>query len=103
MKLRILTAAAVLSLSFAGAAYADGRISASLKTPVPAKVTLVVAGALFVCEGDTCVASSAPSSTLTRRGCKALVKEVGALTAFGGDRKAIEGADLEACNAIAAN
>jgi len=101
MKLRTLTAAAVISLTFAGAAWADGKITASLKTPVAAKTKIVAGGAVFVCEGSNCVALVAPSRAASTAGCKALVKEVGALTAFGSDRKALDGADLEACNAAA--
>ena len=100
MKLRMLTAAAVLSLSFAGAAWADGKITASLKTPVAAKTKIVAGGAVFTCEGASCVALTAPSRSATTAGCKALAKEVGALTAFGSDRKPLQGADLEACNAV---
>ncbi|MFA7264369.1 MAG: hypothetical protein WC068_15225 [Caulobacter sp.] len=101
MKLRMLTAAAVLSLSFAGTAFADGKITASLKTPVSAKTKIVAAGAVFTCEGSSCIAITAPSRAATTAGCKALAKEVGALSAYGTDRKAIEGADLEACNTVA--
>lgn len=103
MNLRMLTAAAVLSLSFTGAAYADGKVTASLKAPVAAKTKVVAAGAVFVCEGSTCVASSAQARTVTVAGCKALVKEVGEVTAFANGRRAVEGEDLAACNAVAAN
>jgi hypothetical protein len=102
MKLRTLAAAAIISsLSFAGAAYADGKVTASLKTPVAAKTKIVVSGAVYTCEGDTCVASSAPARAVTIAGCKALVKEVGQVTAFSNDKRAIEGDDLAACNAVA--
>jgi len=101
MNLRMLTAAAVLSLSFAGAAFADGKVSASLVTPVAAKTKVVAAGALFVCEGSTCVASSAQSRTVTVSGCKELVKAVGAVTALTNGKHTLEAADLTSCNAVA--
>lgn len=101
MNLRMLTAAAVISLSFAGAAFADGKVSASLATPVAAKIKVVAAGALFVCEGSTCVASSAQGRTVTVSGCKELVKAVGAVTAFSNGKRAIEGEALANCNAVA--
>lgn len=101
MKLRMLTAVAVLSLSFAGAAFADGKVSASLATPVAARTKVVAAGALFVCEGSTCVASSAQARTVTVSGCKELVKAVGAVTTFTNGKRAIEGDDLATCNAVA--
>lgn len=101
MNLRMLTAVAVLSLSFAGTAFADGKVSASLATPVAAKTKVVAAGALFVCEGSTCVASSAQGRTVTVSGCKELVRAVGAVTAFSNAKRAIEGDALASCNAAA--
>lgn len=103
MKLRMLAAAAVLSMTFAGAAYADGKVTASLKAPLAAKTKVVAGGAVFACEGDSCVAVKAPARATTVAGCKALVKEVGALTAFSNGKRAIEGEDLAACNAVASN
>ena len=101
MNLRMLTAVAVLSLSFAGAAYADGKVTATLKTPVPAKTRVMASGAIFYCEGTSCVASSTQPRTASTAGCKGLVKEVGAVTAFGTVRKAISAEDLATCNAVA--
>lgn len=101
MKFRMLTAAAVLSLSFAGAAYADGKVSASLATPVAAKTKVVAAGALFICEGSTCVANSALARTVTVSGCKELVKAVGAVTTLTNGKRSLEGEDLATCNAVA--
>lgn len=101
MKLRMLTAAAVLSLSFAGAAYADGEVFATLKTPVPAKTRVVASSAIFHCEGTSCAASNAPNRTASTAGCKGFVKEVGAVTAFGTPRKPLSAEDLAACNAVA--
>ena len=101
MNLRMLTAAAVLSLSFAGAAYADGKVSASLATPVAARTKVVAAGALFICEGATCVANSAVARTVTVAGCKELVKAVGAVTALTNGKRTLEGGDLAACNTAA--
>ena len=101
MKLRMLTAAAVLSLSFAGVAWADGKVSASLQTPVAAKTKVVAGGAVFTCEGATCVAIEAQSRTVTVAGCKELVRKVGAISVFTNGRRAVEGEDLAACNAVA--
>ena len=103
MKLRMLAAAAILSLSFAGVAQADGRAvaTATLKAPVAAKTKIVVAGAVFNCEGSTCVSLAAPTRAVTVPGCKALVKKVGALTAFSNAMRAIEGEELATCNAAA--
>jgi hypothetical protein len=84
MKLQILAAAAALSLAFAGASIAaDAKVVATLKSPVAAKIKVVAGGAVFNCEGTTCVALTAPSRTDTSKGCKALTKEVGVVVAFG--------------------
>lgn len=101
MKLRMLAAAAILTMTFAGTAIAEGRLTASLKAPVAAKTKVVADGSLFVCEGDACVASSAAGHAISVSSCKALVKKVGALSAYGDGRRAIEGDDLAACNAVA--
>lgn len=103
MKLRMLAAAAVLSMSFAGIAHADANAvaTATLKAPVAAKTKIVVAGAVFNCEGSTCISLAAPARAVTVSGCKALVKAVGELTAFSNAKRAIEGDDLATCNAAA--
>lgn len=100
MKLHTLAAAAVLSLSFAAPAFA-GAINVSLQSPVAAKTKVVAGGAVFSCVDATCVASEAPSRALTAATCKALVKEVGAVAAFAGDRKSLEAAELARCNGAA--
>ena len=98
MKLRTLAAAAILSASFAAPAFAAGNISVALQAPVAAKTKVVAGGAVFSCVGATCVAANAPSRALTAATCKAIVKEVGAVTAFTGDRKSLAADDLARCN-----
>lgn len=98
MKFQVLAAAAALSLAFAGASFAaDGKIVVSLKTPVAAKTKVVAGGAVFTCEGATCVALTAPSRTDTAKGCKALSKEVGEVVAYG----SLGVDDLAKCGAVA--
>jgi hypothetical protein len=103
MKLRMLAAAAILSLSFAGVAQADVKAvaTATLKAPIAAKTKVVVAGAVYSCEGSTCVSLAAPTRAVTLAGCKALVKKVGELTSFSNAMRAIEGDELATCNAAA--
>jgi hypothetical protein len=101
MKLRMLAVAAIVSLSFAGVANANGPLTASLKAPVAAKTKIVAGGAVYACEGSTCVALAAPARAATVAGCKALVKEVGQLTAFSNGKRSVEGEDLATCNAAA--
>lgn len=102
MKLRSLAAVAALSVSmFAGAALAQGRVAAALEAPVAAKTKIVAGGAVFVCEGSECVSTAAPSRALTAAACKALAKEVGRISAFGGETKSLDADDLTRCNASA--
>ena len=98
MKLRTLAAAAILSASFAAPAFAAGAISVALQAPVAAKTKVVAGGAVFSCVEATCVAANAPSRALTAATCKAIVKEVGAVTAFNGERKSLAAEDLARCN-----
>jgi hypothetical protein len=102
MKLRTLAAVAAISVSiFAGQALADGRIAVALDAPVAAKTKVVAGGAVFVCEGAECVSAQAPSRALTAVACKALAKEVGRVSAFGGETKSLDADDLTRCNAAA--
>jgi hypothetical protein len=106
MKLRSIAAVAALSFSLsglmAGAAFAaDGPVSAKLNAPLTAKTKVVAGGAVFYCEGDSCVATAAPSRALTAASCKALVKEVGRVSSFAGDVKSLSAEDLDRCNASA--
>lgn len=106
MKLRSIAAVAALSFSLsglmAGAAFAaDGPVSAKLNAPLTAKTKVVAGGAVFVCDGAECVATSAPSRAITAASCKALAKEVGRVSAFGGETKSLDAEDLARCNASA--
>ena len=103
MKLRTLAAAcaALVSVSFAGAALADDPITAKLQAPVAAKTKLIAGGAVFLCEGDTCLASAPSSRTYGATTCKEVAKNVGAVVSFGGVRKQLEAAKLEQCNTAA--
>lgn len=102
MKLRTLAAVAAVSVSMLAApAFADGRIAVALDAPVAAKTKVVAGGAVFVCEGVECVSAQAPSRAFTAVACKALAKEVGRVSAFGGETKSLDADDLTRCNAVA--
>ena len=99
MKLRTLAAAAILSASFAVPAFAaGGNITVALQAPVAAKTKVVAGGAVFTCADATCVAQNAPTRALSAATCKAVVKEVGAVAAFGSERRTLEADDLARCN-----
>jgi hypothetical protein len=101
MKYALAAACAVLSLSVAGAALADSQINATLATPQSARVKLIAASAVWDCEADSCVAGLAPDDAIGVSGCKELAKQVGRLTAYAFDGKALDEKALAKCNTAA--
>lgn len=103
MKLHTLAAAcaAIASLS-ATAAFASEPVTAKLQAPVASPVKFIAGGAIFACDGDTCVASAATSQTFSAATCKAVAAKVGAVASFE-SRKALDDARLAQCNTAAAN
>lgn len=100
MKLQTLLAAcaAIATLTTAGAALADDPITAKLQAPVAEKTKFIAGGAVFICEGDTCLAAAPSSRTYASATCKDVAKNVGAVVSFGGSRKQLDEAKLEQCN-----
>ncbi len=103
MKFNIVTACAALALSagFGGAAFADGRVTATLQTP-QAQTNFIAAHAVWDCAGASCVAGTAPDDTATVTGCKDLAKKVGRLSAYASEGKALDDKALAKCNTAAA-
>lgn len=102
MTYRTLAAcAAALSFAVAGQALAAGSVSVKLAQPVAEPVKFVAGGAMFNCEGDSCVATSATSKTFASATCKDIAKKVGQVAAFEDTRKAFDAERLSACNAAA--
>ncbi|WP_374573580.1 hypothetical protein [Phenylobacterium sp.] len=102
MKLQFLAAAAavIVATTAAGAASAE-TVSVKLQQPVAEKTKLIAGGAVFLCDGDSCVATAATSRTFTAATCKALAKSVGAVAEFSSDRKSLDEDKLGKCNATA--
>ena len=100
MKLQIATACAVFSLSLAGSAFADGRVTATLETPQAAQAKFIASHALWNCEASTCVGDLEPGATADLFGCRALAKKVGRLASFG-DAKPLDDKTLAKCNTAA--
>jgi hypothetical protein len=102
MKLRTLAAAcaAFTTLAAAGSALAAEPVTAKLAAPVAEKTKFIAGGAIFVCEGDTCIASAATSQTFGSSTCRAVADKVGPVTEFTG-RKALDESRLADCNARA--
>jgi hypothetical protein len=102
MKLHTLAAAcaAFVSLS-ATAALAAEPVTVKLQAPVAQPVKFIAGGAIFNCDGDTCVANATTSSTFGADTCKTVASKVGAVATFNG-RKALDEARLAQCNTAAA-
>jgi hypothetical protein len=101
MKHALATACAVFSFSFAGAAFADSQINATLETPQSSPQKLVAASAVWDCQADSCVAGLAPDDAVGVSGCKELAKQVGRLTAYRFDNRALDDKSLAKCNMAA--
>jgi hypothetical protein len=100
MKHSLAAACAVFSLGMAGAAFADGPVTATLENPT-ASAKVVAGHAVFRCEGTTCLAESAPDAAGELDSCKSLTKQVGRVTAYG-QFKPLDDKALAKCNAVAA-
>lgn len=100
MKLQILAACAALATLTAGQALAADAITAKLSAPVVEKTKFIAGGAMFNCEGDTCVALAPTSQTFATATCKTIADKVGVVQAFGG-RKELAEDKLADCNAKA--
>lgn len=89
--------AAVAALGLlAGAAYAKTDVTAKLAAPQAEKTRVIAAGAVWMCEGDSCTAQLQRAPTA--RVCMELAREVGQITAFG----ALSAEDIARCNTRAA-
>ena len=101
MKYALATACAVLSFSFAGAAFADSQITAKLAAPQSAPVKLIAASAVWNCEADSCFAGLAPDDAIGVSGCKELARQVGRLSSYTFDGKPLDQKSLDRCNTAA--
>ena len=104
MKLQFLAAAAaaIITAASAGSAFAGADpVVAKLQQPLAEQAKLIAGGAVFLCDGDTCVASAPTSRTLAAAACKDLAKTVGPIASYGDPRKQLDEAKLGKCNASA--
>jgi len=97
MKLQILAACAALATLSAGQAFAGDAIVAKLSAPVAEKTKFIAGGAMFLCEGDACVAAAPTAQTFAASTCKIVADKVGVVQSFGG-RKALGEDKLASCN-----
>ena len=101
MTFRILVAGAFALALTAPALAADGQVIVSLCAPVHAKTKIVALGAVFACEGETCIAWGAPQAAVSTFACEALAKEAGPIAAIEGRGHALSAADVARCNLLA--
>lgn len=103
MTFRKLTAAAALALALSGPAFAaDGKVTVSLCAPLAAKTKIVALGAVFACEGETCIAWGAPEAAVSAFACKTLAREAGPVASVEGRGRTLGADDIARCNLAAA-
>ena len=100
MKLSLATAFAVITLGFAGSAFADG-LAATLETPQTTRARFNAMNGVWKCEGSACVGALEPGSSDSVLQCRALARKVGRVTAYGTDRP-LDEKHLAKCNEAAA-
>lgn len=102
MKNLLLAAAcAALSLGAAGAAFADGQVTATLQQPQSGHMQLIAGGAVFRCESTSCIAGYGPDEAGSLSACKDLTRKVGAVSFYSQNRP-LDAKELSKCNAVAA-
>jgi hypothetical protein len=89
--------AALATLSISTAAFAADPVTAKLAQPVAQPVKFIAGGAIFNCDGDTCVAQATTTETFSTASCKQVAAKVGQIAAFTGVR-AMDEQRLSACN-----
>jgi len=91
----------MLCMTFASAAaLADtGSYTATLAQPLAAKKSTVANSNIWRCEASTCVLTSEPFEPSSVRSCRALVRQVGAVSAYGSADKMFDSGKLAQCNA----
>ena len=98
MNLRISAALAALAVSALATSAMAEPVVAKLQAPAAGAVKPVAGGAVFECLGDVCAARAPASDTGGLRGCKDLVRQVGAVASFGAGSKTLSADQLAECN-----
>ena len=92
--------AAALSLVTASGAFADEgdpMASAALAKPVARATQVIAGGVVWSCKEQTCSGPATADRTFSVSACKALVKEVGAVTSYGVDTRQLKADELQRC------
>lgn len=100
MKFNVMAAVVAVAMAVAGTAAAEP-VVAKLQAPLSSAMKPVAGGAVFECLGDVCAARSPSGDTAALRGCKDLVRQVGAVSSFGPASKPLTSDELATCNSSA--
>ena len=100
MKIQFAAACAVLSLGMTSAAFADGRVVATLEQPQSAK--FIAAHSTWSCANGACVTGIAPDDAGTVEGCKDVAKKMGRVVSYAEFNKPLDAKSLAKCNMVAA-
>ena len=103
MKLAIAAACLVATLALANHVHAQGRSTATLAQPAPARITFIAASASWTCEGTSCVSGYTPQDPIGVSECRELTRQVGAVADFKDEDRVLKPADIERCNRGAAS
>jgi len=97
--IRTTLLAALLSVGFAGAAYARNEV-ATVRLSAPAEESRVIAmNTLWSCEGETCLAR--PNHAVSVRACRQFLREAGAglrVVSYGTEERGLTADELARCN-----
>ncbi len=95
--LKITVLAAMAFAAVAGTAVAAAPLTAVLTTPVASPTNFVAEGTAWVCAGPACAAKTMGPDSASWLGCKALVRSMGPVSAYG----ALDADKLAKCNSFA--
>lgn len=101
MNLRLAAACAAVFVAASTPAFAEVGLVATLATPLAHAGHPLAGDVVWRCAADACTTSEANVDTLSVNTCKALARQVGAITAFRGVSRELSAAELERCNAVA--
>ncbi|PZO46739.1 MAG: hypothetical protein DCF16_18640 [Alphaproteobacteria bacterium] len=97
--IRTTVIAALLSVGFAGAAYARNEV-ATIRLSAPAEDSRIIAvNTLWSCDGETCLAR--PNHGITVRACRQFLRQTGAgvrVVSYGTEERALTAEELARCN-----
>jgi hypothetical protein len=92
--LLVLGAGLALPQAAAAAPY-----TATLAKPLSSTMEVIVNSTIFRCEGTACATTSRTDGMWSVRACRKLMKQAGAITAYGTEGKSFDADQLKSCNA----